>query len=246
MSSSRAPRVVRMNEVVVKQRRVPSRSHSFRGVRSSEGFTVVELLITASIFIVILAAVLGFLVSGTRAYSVTSERSEALQDSEAVLQLLRYEVAMAGYRGIEASTYGRTFTSGSDETLVVHRTSDGDVLTLRYFEDRFISGSDTGERVVSFYVDETSNALVRQETRPGLSGSGQTTELMVGNISNMIVQDVIGRWREQVSVDAILGGADPPESIAGLNMVIQFVDGTDWEFLIGVSNPQVFNATAGL
>lgn len=218
---------------------------TLRGPASIEGFTVTELLVTASIFIVILAAVLGFLVSGTRAYSVTSERSEALQDSEAVLQLLRYEVAMAGFRGIEASTFGRAFSSGSDDTLTVHRTSDGDVLTLRYFEDRFLSESDSGERVVSFFVDETSNALVRQEDRPGDSSASQTTELMVGNISNMVVIEVIGRWREQVTVDEILDGSEPPEAIAGLNMLIQFVDGTRWEFLIGVSNPQVFRVTSG-
>src|SRR5690606_3705544 len=109
-------------------------------------------LVTASIFIVILGSVGSLLVSSTRAYGVTSERSEALQDSEAVLHLIRYEVAMAGYRGLGEDTFDRPFTSGSDRTLVVTRTSDGDELTLRYFEDRYISGSDTGEREVVFYV----------------------------------------------------------------------------------------------
>lgn len=222
---------------------LPRSTRSFDSV----GFTVVELLITATIFIVILAAIGGLLVSSTRAYGTTAARTEAIQDSEAVLQLMRYEVAMAGYRGIEAGAYARSFTTGSDRSIIVHRTPAGDELTMRYFEDRYLGSGDSGERVVTFRVDSDSNTLVRVEGRPGGAGTSFTTELLVGNIAHMEVAEVVDRFRERFSIASLL--ADPgsgPELMAGVNVVVTFVDGLQWEFLIGVSNAQTYAVTSGV
>jgi Tfp pilus assembly protein PilW len=155
------------------------------------------LLITAAIFVLILVAIGGLLVSSSRAYSVTTTRTEAIQDSEAVLQLMRYEVALAGYRGIALATYERPFTSGVNESIVVNRAGVGDELTVRYIEDRYISGSDTGERVVTFRVDTATDTLVRVEGRPSAGGTAYTTELLVGNIARMDVLAIIDRFRTE-------------------------------------------------
>lgn len=211
--------------------------------QASAGFTVVELLITAFIFLVILGGIGSLLVAGTRTYEVTGERSELMQDSEAVLHLLRYEAAMAGYRGIEEDTFDRPFTIDGTDTLSIRSADDGDEITMRYFEDRYIAGSDTGERSVSFYVDDEESALVRRELR---ATGVATVELMAGSVSRMDILEVVDRDRNRVSVEEIISGAaiQPPD-VAGVTMRITFTDGQSWEFMIGISNPQTYSVSAG-
>lgn len=208
----------------------------------SAGFTVVELLVASTIFLLILGSVGALLVSSTRAYSVTAVRSEAIQDSESVLQLLRYEVALAGYRGLGEDATERDFTLGGDETIIVRRTAAGDEITVRYFEDRYIQSGDTGERSVTFSVAPATQTLVRQETRPG--GSPTSTELLVGNIVRMEVVELVDRVRERYPIgDLLAGSVEPPDVMAGLNVHIQLADGLEWQFLVGVSNPQLYLVT---
>ena len=208
----------------------------------SGGFTVVELLVTAAIFVVVLGALGGLLVSSTRAYQVNAVRSEALQDSEAVLQLMRYEIGLAGYRGIGAATFDQPFTMGSPETVVVRRTANGDEVTVRYFEDQFLPTGDSGERSVTFRVDAATKTLQRVERRPGnLVG---TTDLLVGNIDALQVLELVGPDRERIEVGAaIASSAVWPDALAGLNFRVTFVGGQTWEFMIGLTNPQVFDVT---
>lgn len=211
--------------------------------RSRAGFSLVELLVVSAIFLLVLGAVGGMLVSSTRAYTVTTARSEAIQDSESVLQLLRYEIALAGYRGLDAAATSRSFTLGGDETIIVRRTASGDEVTVRYFEDRYLTGTDTGERSVTFSVDAASQALVRQETRPG--GGASSTELLVGNILSMEVVEIVDRLRDRFPIGDILDlSVEPPDVMAGLNIHVHLADGLEWQFLVGVSNPQRYLVTS--
>jgi type II secretory pathway pseudopilin PulG len=212
------------------------RRRGFAGV----GFSLVELLVTAAIFIFVLGALGGLLVSSTRAYQVNAVRSEALQDSEAVLQIMRYEVGLAGYRGLGAATFDQPFTMGAPETVDVRRLVTGDELTVRYFEDRFLESGDSGERAVTFRVDPASSTLERVERKAGV-GALVVTELLVGNIQAMRVLDLVGPDRERVSVAGVLATTEAaPDALAGLHFRVTFVDGSNWEFLIGLTNPQVF------
>lgn len=206
---------------------------------ANAGFTLVELLVTAAIFIMVLGALGGLLVSSTRAYEVNAVRSEALQDSEAVLQIMRYEVGLAGYRGLGAATFDRPFTMGAPETVEVRRLAAGDELTVRYFEDRYVAAGDSGERQVTFRVNAGTATLERVERRPGMGTAG-VTELLVGNIESMTVLDLVDPDRERVSVTDLLGGSASPSALAGLHFLVTFVDDTEWEFLIGLTNPQIF------
>src|SRR5690606_18156028 len=107
--------------------------------------------------------------------------------------------------------------------------------------DRYLSGSDTGERVVTFRVDTAQNTLVRVEGRPSAGGTTFTTELLVGNIASMQVMGIVDRFREEFPItDLISGAVEGPETMAGVNMRITFVDGLTWDFLIGVSNTQTY------
>jgi prepilin-type N-terminal cleavage/methylation domain-containing protein len=215
-----------------------------RGRGSRAGLSLVELLVVMAIFVVVLAALGGLFASSTRAYVVTSERSEALQDAEAVIQLIRYELALAGYRGVGVD-YDRAFTldGAADETVRVERGDDSDVLTVRYFEDRYLGGGDTGERRVSFRVDPETETLVREERRT--VGGTVTTELLVGNISDLRVTELVGPDRSRVDVGEVIAGtAVEPDSLAGLIVVVDFSDGRVWEFMVGLGNPQVFEVSA--
>jgi len=207
---------------------------------SSAGFTLIELLVTAAIFILVLAALGGLLVSSTRAYQVNATRSEALQDSEAVLQLMRYEIGLAGYRGVEAATFDRPFTLGVETVEVDHEASSaGDDVTVRYFEDRYLQGGDTGEREVTFRVNGVSNTLERVDRRPG--GAGTVTELLVGNVISMQVIDLVSPDRDRFPVGVVAGGGAGPDALAGLNFRVIFADEREWEFMIGLTNPQSYD-----
>lgn len=204
------------------------------------GFTVVELLLASFIMVLILAAVGGLLVSSTRAYGVTEERSEAIQDSEAVMQLLRSEIGLAGYRGLD-DDYDRPFTLGDSDTLEVERTAGGDEVTIRYYEDRFLAAGDSGERTVTFSVDAASQALVRREVRPG---AVESTELLVGSVGSMTITHVVDRGRTSTSVaDILSGAATAPSDLGGLRVLVNFSDGQDWEFLVSTMNPQTYSVS---
>lgn len=203
-----------------------------------------EMLVVMGIFVIVLAALGAFFTSSTRAYAVTSERSEALQDSEAVVQLLRYEIALAGYRGIGVD-YDRAFTldGAALESVIVERDADTDVLTIRYFEDRYLASGDSGERRVSFSVDSETDTLVREERR--VVGGAVTTELLVGNIRDLRVLDLVAPDRTRVSVADIIDEVElEPDRLSGLIIVVDFTDGRRWEFMVGLTNPQVFEVRA--
>ena len=202
------------------------------------GFTLVELLVVTAIFMIVLVALGALFSSGTRAYTVTAERSEAIQDSEAVFQLLRHELALAGYRGTEED-FDRPFTlgGGGQETVIIDREVDGDVVMIRYFEDRFIELGDSGERLVQFYVDD--GTLVRRERR-GVADF--TTELLVDSVSEMRVLDLVGPGRDRISVaDVISDPGAAPLRVAGIIVAVEFRDGRSWELMIGLANPQEFD-----
>ena len=203
------------------------------------GFTLVELLVVTAIFMIVLVALGALFSSGTRAYTVTAERSEAIQDSEAVFQLLRHELALAGYRGTEED-FDRPFTlgGGGQETVIIDREVDGDVVMIRYFEDRFIETGDSGERLVQFYVDD--GTLIRRERRVGVDDF--TTELLVDSVSEMRVLDLIGPGRDRISVAEVIADAGAaPLRVAGIIVAVEFRDGRSWELMIGLANPQEFD-----
>lgn len=195
---------------------------------AGDGFTLIELLVAATIFIILLAALTGLFVSSSRAYQRTGQVSVAMQDAEAVLQLLRYEFALAGYFGLGAD--GRP--AEGVETLAIERGELSDEVTIRYLEDEYVSGPPE-ERLVTFRVDSASDMLVRTEP-------GTVDQEMVGNVEQLRVVGYIRRDRGVVPVEAeeCSGYCPVPQALAGLLLHVYFRDGTEWQFPVGLFNPQ--------
>lgn len=198
-----------------------------------DGFTLIELLVAATIFVVLLGALTSLFVSSSRAYRVTQERSEAIQDAEAVLQLLRYEFALAGYRGLGADS------GTAAESLVIDRVGDSHVITIRYIEDTYVQGG-SAERVVTFSVDPASRELIRSEP-------DTVDQAMVGNVAHLEVLGYIRRDRQTVPLtdpDLCGGPCEVPQALAGLLLRVGFADGSEWQFPVGLYNPQTIGGSA--
>lgn len=204
------------------------------------------------------------LTSSMRAHRVTSERSEALQDAEAVLALVRYDLGRAGFRGVEDGTFTRNFAGcsavleagdlGSGSSCLTIRVDEqgeaGDAVTVQFFETEHLLGlDDSGERRITYLVDRAELALSRQEVRQQGVKKVDTTELLVGNVNSLRVIDLVDRSRDVFPLTELRrlksDGTPWPEGLreqlAGLNLEITFADGSSSVLLVGLHNPQLFD-----
>jgi type IV pilus assembly protein PilW len=67
-------------------------------LRNLEGFTLVELMVSMSIGMVILAAVTTTFMSQTRIYNAQEQINEMQQNARGALDIITREVKMAGYK----------------------------------------------------------------------------------------------------------------------------------------------------
>ena len=147
--------------------------------RASAGFTVLELLLAASVLGVLLALLAGLLQSTQQAYDTNEKVSFEQQSIEAASELLGYELALAGYRGADTAYAGRDFGGLPALEVTPNRTQ----ITLRFFEDRFQTAPKLTE--VTFKIKANGKALVRkvgngtfQEVARGVTGL-EVTEFML-------------------------------------------------------------------
>jgi Tfp pilus assembly protein PilW len=104
------------------------------------GLTIVEMLIAAAILGIVLLVLGNYLVVTNNAYDVTVDSIDELQEAQAAIKLLKYELSLAGYRGTDNSYDTNTFNN--EQTLsVTRRNSGSDDIEIRYFEDRFYDGT---------------------------------------------------------------------------------------------------------
>lgn len=191
--------------------------------RGRQGFTLLEILIAMSIFLVALVALTSLFISATRGYETTERVSVRQQETSAALSVLRYELALAGYRGTCESSRSHSF---SDPTFEVARGADTDTITVRYFEDRFPTSCGV-EKEVSFYVDE----LPSGETALFREGAADA-EAIVNNVTGIQVF-------RYVTEEGGLTESMPSAGFVGISLEVRWEDESVMRFIIGLKNRQV-------
>ena len=126
-------------------------------LRHKNGFTLVELLVSMSIGMVILAAVTTTFMSQTRIYNAQEQINEMQQNARGALDIITREVKMAGYNPNEASFNGVTY---STTQLMVQADLD---------LDGAISTSSTANEQITYAYDSANQRM----TRAVGSGSAQ-------------------------------------------------------------------------
>lgn len=128
--------------------------------RRHAGFSLVELLAAGAMFLTLLGALSALFVSSGKAYRKNIEVSSQLERSEAATQILTYDFGLAGYRGTGFSHFTANSFSGSTVAITAgSSTNESDLVSLRYFEDRYGNGGNQ-EMLVTFKVQ--NKQLLRQ------------------------------------------------------------------------------------
>jgi type IV pilus assembly protein PilW len=127
-------------------------------LKLKNGFTLVELMVSMSIGMVILAAVTTTFMSQTRIYNAQEQINEMQQNARGALDITTREVKMAGYNPNGASFIGVTY---STTQLMVQADLDS---------SGAISASSTASEQITYAYDSANNRI----TRAVGSGSAQT------------------------------------------------------------------------
>ena len=207
--------------------------------RSCTGFTLLELLVALVIFVLALGSITGLLVSSLRASELNERVSERVQDVEAAVRVIRADVELAGFRGVDESLIddeSRTF--GGNATLEVTLPVSGPhSLTVRYFEDRLFGADDRcgGVCVVTFEIREVDGTRVLFRVEG--DGSDDDQDDQEGILRDMNSLRILGFLNRT-------GGNVPMESgsyagiISAINVELVLSDDSEWVFPIAVPNAQ--------
>lgn len=199
-------------------------------MRLALGFTLVEMLIASAILGVILAALTGLFSSSSNALRTNKTLSDQQQNAAISEQVLKYELGLAGYRGVSQNDLiGNTFTG---HTLSVTRGtgSASDSIRVKYFEDRLYGeGSTDILRDVTFSIRTSGGKsyLTRKE------GSGTASNLVEG-VTQLKVLNYIKR-----NGDVIPASSTIPNTLVGLQVKLEFTNAPAKTVFVSFQNPQI-------
>jgi Tfp pilus assembly protein PilW len=188
-------------------------------MRQRSGITLIELLIAAAIMIIVLTALTNLFVSTTRAYQANERASELQQNMEAAAQLLKYDIALAGYRGTENLCVS---LGGAPISVTTGTGTNPDSITVRYCEDRY---SSLTLQEVTFSISTASGVLnlFRQQ--------GDSNQPIVEGVANLkVVSYRNGSGTLQTTMPAL-------NNLAGLTIRLTFVNGATRDVSIVLHNP---------
>jgi type IV pilus assembly protein PilW len=117
--------------------------------KSINGFTLVELLVSMSIGMVLLAAVTTTFMSQTRIYNAQEQVNEMQQSARGALDIITREVKMAGYNPNGASFLGVTY---STTQLMIQADLDS---------SGAVSASSTANEQITYAYDSANQRITR-------------------------------------------------------------------------------------
>lgn len=201
--------------------------------RGDAGFTVLELLIAAAVAAVVLTVAALLYSSSARAYRVNEEVSEVRQGIQAAISLLQYEIGLAGYRCTDDDALTRAF-SGQPLVATDGASGSADSITVRYYEDRYVSGSCELTEVTYFVQD---GSLYRQVT-------GEDAQEAVHGVVDMQVEAWLDRAQSMfvVATDSAALNRPLDPDLRGVSLSLRFTDAGGREnpviVTVGLKNPQ--------
>lgn len=170
------------------------------------GFTLLELMVSMSIGMVILAAVTTTFMSQTKIYNAQEQTNEMQQNARGILDIITRELKMAGYKPNGGSFSGITYST-TQLMVQADLNSDG-----------AISTSSTANEQITFVYDSANQRI----TRTVGSGSAQ---ILADNITafNFSYLDATGAAttvsgdirQVSISVTAVTDKPDPDYTLNG-------------------------------
>ncbi len=193
-------------------------------MRQTKGFTLVELLVSAAIMLVILGALSGLFTTTVRANRTNTRSSEGQQNVEAAIQLLKSEIALAGYRGTDSTAGSRTFSSST--LVVTPETTTRDRIGVRFFEDRYVPS--ITPRMVTFGVNTDTKELTRKLDEgdnlavvEGVTNIKVTSYLLKDNVTSLTMPPLEKR-----------------RDLHGITVQLTFADAATKNVAVALGNPQ--------
>lgn len=194
-----------------------------------QGFTLVELLVAATIMALILSALGSLFVSTNRAYRANDEVSERQQSADAAAQLLSYEIGLAGYRGSTPSNVQNSTFAATERTLSITKgasATTSDAITVRYYEDRF--NSSPVKTMVTFNAAKDGNNIFNLYRHNHAETAKQPAIQFIQNLKVL----------SYIRKDGSEGASATQATLSGLRLELTFTDGLKKQVVIGIDNPQ--------
>ncbi len=145
------------------------------------GFSIIELLISMVILVIIFSVIGAMLHSSSKTYRTTAAIAEEVEITDAAARLLRYDISLSGYIGLD----GVERDLEGDPVLVMPNTNSayGEVVEVRYFEDRYTVNNQPELRYISYYVgqNQEGQGLLRDDHM-------QEPQLLMSGVSNLTTE----------------------------------------------------------
>ncbi len=204
-------------------------------MRRTRGVTILELLIVVVVLGVIITLLARMFVATRVSYELSERVAEERQNVESVAQILKYDLGLGGYRGVDANAESRTFTCTFEFTDGA-TVADPDQIKVWYYEDRFVTVSPT-LKTVEFFLTGTN--LMRDE--------GGTATEVVSNVSDL--QFIA--WHKKNLGPAVMGdyitystpNSTNADEFVGYQLQLTFVGGEVEIVSVALPNPQEIAAT---
>ena len=203
-------------------------------MRRRRGVTILELLIVVVILGVIVTVLARLFVATRVSYELSEQVAEERQNVESAAQILKYDLGLGGYRGIDNGAEGRSFTCTFEFTDGAGTAPDQ--IKAWYYEDRFVSPSPE-LKAVEFFLTGTN--LMRDE-------NGTATEVM----SNVADLQFIA-WHKKNLGPAVTGdyitystpNSTNADEFVGYQLQLTFVGGEVEVVSVALPNPQEIAGT---
>ncbi|MDZ7800520.1 MAG: type II secretion system protein [Trueperaceae bacterium] len=198
--------------------------------RSSQGVTLIELLVALAIMGVLLAALASILNTTNTAYRTHARAVDQSEVRFLVTQILRYHVRLAGYVGSTGEQVNTV--CGRSVEATKGSGSGSDALTIRYFEDR------------RYEADEPTNSTLCSNgdsvTHITFSASDgfftQDGEAVVEGVTGFEVEEFVASSDEAIAPFEV--SAEQLGQLTGVRIGVQFEEAAPLNLTIPFANRQ--------